>query len=323
VNKHRTNVDELMKESLSKWNENQVVMMGSTFANLKVDEHIFQNLVKQMVMYGVYHENVLAHIFCSGFEEMLLNPQLCSVYVNMIKSMGKYSIGCSPLSFRRVIMFAIEDLGVRMLAARNEAQRRRLLRNLGPVRFQKLQKKTGQLDLQQKFNTFITNRAGLMEYERFKEHCVVLKRFVRQLFEAGVLVEEDLRDMRVGFPGSMHSISLISSVDAEQKFLFFQGIATLKRESKGPIELDHRSGKAQVKTRVAELLSTATEDAAWGGTLLDSNGTSWQNYRANTSTEKKMRAVSHGIPETGNTNGRCESMLSPSTRNVISLRGLL
>jgi len=319
VNKHRTNVDELMKESLSKWNENQVVMMGSTFANLKVDEHIFQNLVKQMVMYGVYHENVLAHIFCSGFEEMLLNPQLCSVYVNMIKSMGKYSIGCSPLSFRRVIMFAIEDLGVRMLAARNEAQRRRLLRNLGPVRFQKLQKKTGQLDLQQKFNTFITNRAGLMEYERFKEHCVVLKRFVRQLFEAGVLVEEDLRDMRVGFPGSMHSISLISSVDAEQKFLFFQGIATLKRESKGPIELDHRSGKAQVKTRVAELLSTATEDAAWGGTLLDSNGTSWQNYRANTSTEKKMRAVSHGIPETGNTNGRCESMLSPSTRNVISL----
>lgn len=208
-----------------------------------------------------------------------------------------------------------------MLAARNEAQRRRLLRNLGPVRFQKLQKKTGQLDLQQKFNTFITNRAGLMEYERFKEHCVVLKRFVRQLFEAGVFVEEDLRDMRVGFPGSMHSISLISSVDAEQKFLFFQGIATLKRESKGPIELDHRSGKAQVKTRVAELLSTATEDAAWGGTLLDSNGTSWQNYRANTSTEKKMRAVSHGIPETGNTNGRCESMLSPSTRNVISLQG--
>jgi hypothetical protein len=85
--------------------------------------------------------------------------------------------------------------------------------------------------------------------------------------------------------------------------------------------LDHRSGKAQVKTRVAELLSTATEDAAWGGTLLDSNGTSWQNYRANTSTEKKMRAVSHGIPETGNTNGRCESMLSPSTRNVISLQG--
>jgi len=321
VNKHRTNVDKLMKEPLSKWNENQVVMMASTFANLKVDEHIFQNLVKQMVMYGVYHENVLAHIFCSGFEEILLNPQLCSVYVNMIKSMGKYSIGCTPLSFRRVIMFAIEDLGVRMLSARNEAQRRRLLRNLGPVGFQKLQKKSGQFDLQQKFNTLITNRAGLIEYERFKEHCVLLKRFVRQLFEAGVLVEEDLRDIRVGFPGSMHSISLVSSVDAEQKFLLFQGIATLKRESKGPIELDHRSGKAQVKTRVAELLSTATEDAAWGGTLVDSNGTSWQSYRANASTEKKMRAVSHGIPETGNANGRCESMLSPSTRNVFNFEG--
>lgn len=319
VNKHRTNLDELMKEPLSKWNENQLMVMTSTFANLKVDEHIFQNLMKQMVMYGMYHENVLAHIFRSGFQELLLNPQLCSAYVNMIKSMAKYSIGCSSLSFRRVIMFAIEDLGVRMLAARNEAQRRRLLRNLGPVAFQKLQKATVQVDLQQKFNTHIIDRAGLLEYEDFKQHCVLLKRFVRELFQARVLVEDDLRDIQVGFPGSMHSISLISSVAAEQKLLLFQGIGSFNRENKGPTELNRHTGKAQVKTRMGQLLHTGKEDAAWDGALLDSNRTSWKSYRANRSAEKMIRASSHGIPETGVANEQCESMLSPSTRNVFNL----
>lgn len=319
-NEHPTNLFEMMNEPLTKWNETQLLVIGSTFANLKMDEHIFQNLVKQMVMYGVYHERVLAHIFKDSFTQVLRYPHLCSVYVNMIKMMKKYSLGCTVLSFRRLVMFGIEDVGVRLLDARNEAQRRRLLRDLGPISFQKFQTNAEDINLQQRINTYISDRAGYSDFEQFKNHCLVLKRFVRELVEADVLTRQDLEDMRVGFPGSTHSISLSSSVDAEQKLHLFDGIASLKSSSRATTR-DHRTGKTEVRSAVPSLLTTCKEDAAWGHGIFLRDENTWKSYAKNAAEEKNIRASYHGISTTSQSNNRCESMLSPSTRNVYVIDG--
>ncbi len=324
MNEHPTDLSKLMAQTLDKRHSNQLLVMASTFSNLKLDEHVFQNLVKQMVMYGVYAQHVLAHIFKSALEELLMRSQLCSVYVNMIKLIGEYSAGCSALSFRRVLMFAIEDLGVRLLDARNEAQRRRLLKQLGPVTFQKLLKKDGAMDLQNKFSRTIIDRAGYAEYNRFKADCLCLKRFVRELFEAKVLLEEDIIDMRIGFPGSSHSVSLINSVDAEQKLVLFEGIATLKRPTQvtSSVSSTIGFGETESKTKLPPLLTHAHEDAAWNGGFgaLKGNENTWKKYMENVKQEKNIRSVTHAIP-TNNKNPICESMLAPSTRNVFSLDG--
>lgn len=311
-NEHPTNSFELRNEQLTKWNRDQISVMASTFANLKMDEHIFASLAKQMVMYGPYSEPVLAHVFKSSFEEALLQPHLCSVYVNMVKAIGKHSKGCSSLSFRRVVMFAIEDLGVRILESRNESQRRRLLSNLGPVSFQKLQKRDGSIDLHQKFESFITDSEGFQEYQRFKSHCVTLKRLVRELHEAEVLLAADLQDMSAGFPGSTHSISLVDSTDAGHKLAFFQGIASVKREKKVTTLVDPHTGRTEISTRMPDLLLSAKEEAAWSD---PTETNTWREYSRNYAEEQRLRALSHGIPATKITN-ICESMLHASTRNV-------
>lgn len=315
-NEHPTNLFEMMSEPLTKWNETQLLVIGSTFANLKMDEHIFQNLVKQMVMYGVYHERVLAHIFKDSFTQVLRYPHLCSVYVNMIKMMKKHSLGCTVLSFRRLVMFGIEDVGVRLLDARNEAQRRRLLRDLGLISFQKFQTNAEDINLQQRINTYVSDRAGYADFEQFKNHCLILKRFVRELLEADVLTRQDLEDMRVGFPGSTHSISLSSSVDAEQKLHLFDGIASLN-SSKRAATRDRRTGRSAVPS----LLTTCKEDAAWGHGILMPDKNTWKSYAKNAAEEKNIRASYHGISTTSQSNNRCESMLSPSTRNVYIIDG--
>jgi hypothetical protein len=309
-----------MEEPLTKWNESQLLMMASTFINLKVDEHVFANLVKQMVMYGVYTEHVLAHIFKAGFEELLMRHEVCSVYVNMVKAIGKYSLACSELAYRRVVMFAIEDLGVRMLAARNEAQRRRMLKQLGPIEFQRLQKKDGMLDLHNKFSRFITDLEGYREYERFKSDCLILKRFVRELVEAGVLVQQDLVDIRAGFLGSVHSVSLVNVIDAEQKHLFFAGIASQKSTAATTTKtLNFATGAAEVKVKLPDLVTTSQEDAAWGGDDgVDKVESSWTTYNKHVKVTRQLRAATHGISDFTN---KCESMLSPSTRNIRNIGG--
>jgi len=318
TNEHPTDLSKLTAQPIDKRHNNQLLVMASTFANLKLDEHVFQILVKQMVMYGVYSQHVLAHIFKSALEELLMKPQLCSVYVSMIKLMGEYSAGCSALSFRRVVMFAIEDLGVRLLDARNEAQRRRLLKELGPVTFQKLLKKDGAMDLQNKFSRMIIDRQGYAEYKRFKADCLCLKRFVRELSEAKVLLEEDIEDIRVGFLGSSHSVSLINSVDAEQKLLLFEGIATSKRGTVSS-SISHRR-ELESKIKLPQLLTFAHEDAAWnGGFGTKHNENTWKTYMENVRHEKIIRSVAHAIP-VDNKDACCESMLAPSTRNIFRLR---
>lgn len=311
-NEHETNLSELINEPVTKWNRDQINVMTSTFANLRMDEHIFGTLAKQMIMYGPYSESVLAHVFKSGFEEALLKPQMCSVYVNMIKMIEKHSKGCSLLSFRRVLMFAVEDLGVRLLKCRNESQRRRLLSNLGPVSFQRLQKRDGKIDLQQKIDSFITDREGFQDYQRFKSHCVTLKRLVRELHEAGVLLSADLEDMSAGFPGSNHSIGLVDSTDAGHKLAFFQGIANVKREKKVTTLVDPHTGRTEISERMPDLVSSAKEEAAWSNPT-ESN--TWREYNKNHAEEKKLRAMSHGIPAPRITN-ICESMLKASTSNI-------
>ena len=323
VNEHPTDLSKLMAHPLENRHNSQLLVMASTFANLKLDEHVFQSLVKQMVMYGVYVPHVLAHIFKSALEELLMKPQLCSVYVSMIKLMGEYSAGCSALSFRRVLMFAIEDLGIRLLDARNEAQRRRLLKELGPVTFQKLLKKDGAMDLKNKCSRTIIDRAGHAEYNRFKADCLCLKRFVRELHESKVLLEEDITDMRIGFPGSLHSTSIINSVDAEQKLVLFEGLTTLKRPTTVASSVSNMGfGETETKYKPPPLLTNAIEDAAWGGGFGSSceNEGTWKKYMENVKQEKSIRSATHAIP-TNNKKALCESMLAPSTRNVFGIEG--
>ena len=322
MNTTPTNLSALTQEPLTKWNETQVLVMGSTFANLKLDEHIFNNLVKQMVMYGPYPEHVLAHVFKTGFEEILLHPHMCSVYVNMINAIDKHSKGCTSLSFRRVIMHGIEDIGVRLLKCRNEAQRRRLLSHLGPVSFQKLQSRDVKFDLQKKLNSFIMDSAGYEEYELFKSHCVTLNRLVRELEEAKILLAEDLDDMASGFLGSAHSISLIDSVDAGHKVELFKAIANVKKKAKGALEVDRHTGNMRTKERVPDLLSTAAEEASWGSaTYGREHPNTWKVYKENSLKERELKALTHGITAEGKKSGNkvdvdAESMLSASTRAV-------
>ena len=323
TNDHPTDLSILMGQNLSKWNENQLLMMASTFANLEADEHTFQNLSKQMVMYGVYTDHVLAHVLKSAFEELLMRPELCNVYVKMIKMIGRHSLGCTELLFRRIILFAIEDVGVRMLNARNEAQRRRLLRSLGPIAFQRLQKKDAEKDLHGKFARFITDQDGYSDYLRFKDDCVALRRCVTALFQSGVLVKEDVSDIQNGFSGSKHSISLVNSVDAEQKHVFFTSVATF---GKSRPMTSHTEGVDSVKEKkVPDLLTTSQEEAAWGSAYLHPTEVpaNWKTYTENVKIQRKMRAATHGIG--AGLIDKCESMLAPSTRNlhnVGDLRGI-
>ena len=104
-NEHPTNLFEMMSEPLTKWNETQLLVTSSTFANLKMDEHIFQNFSQANGHVPRVPRRVLAHIFKDSFTQVLRYPHLCSVYVNMIKMMKKHSLGCTVLSFRRLVMF--------------------------------------------------------------------------------------------------------------------------------------------------------------------------------------------------------------------------
>jgi hypothetical protein len=211
-------------------------------------------------------------------------------------------------------LFAVEDVGVRMLNARNEAQRRRLLRSLGPIAFQRLQKKDAAKDLHNKFARFITDQGGYSDYLRFKDDCVALRRCITALFQSGVLVKEDVSDIQNGFPGSKHSISLVNSVDAEQKHVFFTSVATF---GKSQAMSSHTEDVDLVREKkVPNLLTTSQEDAAWGSVYAHPTEApaNWKTYSENVKMQRRMRAAMHGIGD--NSIDKCESMLAPSTRNL-------
>ena len=182
-------------------------------------------MVRQMVLYSRYNEKCLAHIMKVMMEEVLQKPTFVVLYGSILEECRKTCLGCTALAFRRVILLAIEDAGVKLLHAQSETLNKRMLHKMGWAKYQQEQREgagftggSGQLT----YYDMITDRDSYMDFKRFRDDCKAMQGLVRELFEVhGILLEDDMRDIAAGFPGSQHSVGIIDSEEAKKKSTFF------------------------------------------------------------------------------------------------------
>ena len=62
-----------------------------------------------------------------------------------------------------------------------------------------------------------------------------------------VLLDDDVRDLAAGFPGSQHSVGISDSEEAQKKMTFFRGLARWK--SPGGRALKKRRGGNKITSR--------------------------------------------------------------------------
>lgn len=83
----------------------------------------------------------------------------------------------------------------------------------------------------------ITDKESYNDFKRFREDCKSLQGFVREMFEVhGILLEDDIRDLAAGLPGSQHSIGIIDSEQAKNKLTFFRSLARWKSQGERAAE---------------------------------------------------------------------------------------
>ena len=78
---------------------------------LRPDERGFQDLVRQMVLYSLYNDTVVAHIMKVTLEEVMRRPSFVVMYASILERCMALCLDCTVFAFRRVILLSIEDMG--------------------------------------------------------------------------------------------------------------------------------------------------------------------------------------------------------------------
>ena len=226
-----TGFADMLRVKLDDREQKKTMVMASTVRMLRPDEQGFQDLVRQMVLYSLYNEKVLAHIMKAMLEEVMRHPNFVVLYASLLERCMNLCLDCTVFAFRRVILLAIEDMGVRLLQAQDEALHRRLLQRMGWARYQQQQREAGGAGGGRQMTYFgmITDKESYNDFKRFREDCKSLQGFVRELFEVhGIILDDDMRDLAAGLPGSQHSIGIVDSEQAQKKMTFFRSMARWK-----------------------------------------------------------------------------------------------
>ena len=127
------------------------------------------------------------------------------MYGALLERLAKMCLECPIAHFRRVILLAIEDMGVQLLQAQDEALQRRMLQKMGWAKYQQTQREgAGGVGAgnQMTYYGMITDKASYEDFKHFRDDCKSLQGFVRELFEVQkILLEDDVRDLAGCIPG--------------------------------------------------------------------------------------------------------------------------
>jgi alpha-tubulin suppressor-like RCC1 family protein len=217
----------ILRLKLDKREQKKTMVMGSTVRMLRPDEQGFQDLVRQMVLYSLYNEKALAHIIKATLDEVMRHPGFVTLYAKLLERCMHLCLECTVFAFRRVVLLAVEDRGVTLLQAQDEALRRRLLQRMGWARYQQQQREAGGVGGAGQMTYFgaVTDKESYNDFVLFREDCKSLQGFLRVLQVHDVLLEGDIRDLAAGMPGSQHSIGIVDSEQAQKKLTFFRSLA--------------------------------------------------------------------------------------------------
>jgi hypothetical protein len=281
----------------------RALVMESTVRMLTPDDGSFERLSEQMLAYAPYGENVLARFIRVVLEETTRKPAFALAYGALIERLVKRKcLSCPPSHFRRVLLLAVEDAGVRLLKRQEDVMHRRALETLGWARYQKrlADLASGGGDGQKgaadatSFYDAVVDRESYAEYKAFRDECKALQGILRDLYEnRKLLLPEDLRDVAAGFPGSEHSVGVEKSAEAWKKATFFKGLTRWRSAGDDAARDATRAAAAQltswhrdeddanvVKQRGAKdpnppVPRRGVDDAAWEG----ADGDGWEAYR--------------------------------------------
>ena len=294
-----TDFSMLLREPLDDRESKKAMVMESTVRMLRPDDQGFLDLVRQMVLYSLYNERVLSHVMKVMLEEVLRKPGFVVMYGALLERLAKMCLECPIAHFRRVILLAIEDMGVQLLQAQDEALQRRMLQKMGWAKYQQTQREgAGGVGAgnQMTYYGMITDKASYEDFKHFRDDCKSLQGFVRELFEVQkILLEDDVRDLAAAFPGSRHSIGVADSEQAQKKMTFFRSLSRWKSPGERAAELAERAAGVSATTMNVRLVkeddadtvrqrglmsnkpvpSRGADEAAWD----HSEDTGWEAYR--------------------------------------------
>jgi alpha-tubulin suppressor-like RCC1 family protein len=295
-----TTFSKMLAERLDDVENKRALVMESTVRMLTPDEGSFENLSEQMVAYAPYGELVLARAAKAILEETARKPAFALAYGSLLERLVKRKcVACPPSHFRRVLLLAVEDAGVRLLKRQEDAAHRRALETLGWARYQR--GIAGGAGTHASFYDAVVDRESYAEYEAFRDECKALQGILRDLYEhRNLLLPDDLRDVAAGFPGSEHSVGVSDAAAAWRKATFFRGLtrwrsagddaaadatragagAWLGHERRGLGRLAEGDEATVVKQRGVgdadpPVPRRGVDDAAWDG----ADGAGWEAYR--------------------------------------------
>ena len=219
-----TTFSKMLAERLDDVENKRALVMESTVRMLTPDEGSFENLSEQMVAYAPYGELVLARAAKAILDETARKPAFALAYGSLLERLVKRKcVACPPSHFRRVLLLAVEDAGVRLLKRQEDAAHRRALETLGWARYQR--GIAGGAGTHASFYDAIVDRESYAEYEAFRNECKALQGILRDLYEhRNLLLPDDLQDVAAGFPGSEHSVGVSDAAAAWRKATFFRGL---------------------------------------------------------------------------------------------------
>ena len=298
-----TTFSKMLSVRLDDVENKRALVMESTVRMLTPDDGSFEDLSKQMLAYAPYGESVLARFARVVLEETTKKPAFALAYGALIERLVKRKcLSCPPSHFRRVLLLAVEDAGVRLLKRQEDVMHRRALETLGWARYQKrlAERVSGTGDVSgtadaTSFYDAVADRESYAEYKAFRDECKALQGILRDLYEhRGVLLPEDMRDVAAGFPGSEHSVGVEKSAEAWKKATFFRGLARWRSAGDDAATDATRAAAAQISSRHREKEDDANvvkqrgakdpnppvprrgvDDAAWDG----ADGDGWEAYR--------------------------------------------
>lgn len=298
-----TTFSKMLSVRLDDVENKRALVMESTVRMLTPDDGSFERLSEQMLAYAPYGEFVLARFANVVLEETKKKPAFALAYGALIERLVKRKcLSCPPSHFRRVLLLAVEDAGVRLLKRQEDVMHRRALETLGWARYQKRladlasgggDRQKGAADATS-FYDAVVDRESYAEYKAFRDECKALQGILRDLYEnRKLLLPEDLRDVAAGFPGSEHSVGVEKSAEAWKKATFFKGLTRWRSAGDDAARDATRAAAAQltswhrdeddanvVKQRGAKdpnppVPRRGVDDAAWEG----ADGDGWEAYR--------------------------------------------
>ena len=164
-----TTFSKMLAERLDDVENKRALVFESTVRMLTPDEGSFENLSEQMVAYAPYGELVLARAAKAILDETARKPAFALAYGSLLERLVKRKcVACPPSHFRRVLLLAVEDAGVRLLKRQEDAAHRRALETLGWARYQRGIAVKG-AGTHASFYDAIVDRESYAEYEAFRD----------------------------------------------------------------------------------------------------------------------------------------------------------